>query len=149
MVLDSGRVRGPGGGKAGPSESWWCPQSLTSSLCWWPMHLLLSPCPCSPLCPAPIRHVSRPLLSYPACISLYCHKHLVPHGMAAGYCCLCKMCLCCAELNRRKTKWVQSVVDLRRCRHSWSRREPSLQPQSRVQHCQPCSSVVEQIWFCA
>lgn len=56
------------------------------------MPLLLPRHPCS-LCHARLT-VSRPLLPYPACTSVYSHKHLSPHGMAAGNrstgnCCAC------------------------------------------------------------
>lgn len=108
-ALGSGRMGGPAAGKAGPSESWWCPQSLTSSLCWWPVSLLLSrhprsvscpdsPCPKASACSQPVflctpintsSHTGW-LLGTTACIKL-CLYNTVP----VQHCACTTLCLCC------------------------------------------------------
>lgn len=136
-----GQQQGPGGGKAGPRESWWCPQSLTSSWCRWSLPLLLSWHPCC----------LRRAMSQGLC----CHTQPVflctstsSFGMTAGHCFLYRTVSVLCRAKQKENKLGPVCGWFAKVPRSCSRWEPWLQPQSRVQHCQPCSSGAAQVGSC-
>jgi len=92
-----GRDSWPQGGAGAPGAPGWatesqqCPWSLASSLCLWPVALLLPPRPCAALRhgPTATSQGTQPVSLHAAspCCS---HKYLIPRAMSAGRCSLCR-----------------------------------------------------------
>lgn len=93
-------------------------------------------------------HVSRPLLPYPACISLYTHQHLIPCGMAAGCCCLyiTVPVLCRAKQKENKLGTVSGWFVKALPQLDQAGVVPAAPEQGPAM--QPCSSVAAKVWFC-